>query len=769
MKARIVAAAAVLLILSACALTPGGARDRYFARGKRSYDQGNWADASLNFRKAIRRDARFGDAYYYLGLAEVKRQGFQEAFRALYRAAELNPQNTDAKVKFADICLTFYVLDSRRPKFLYDQISKISKDLLGKDPKSFDGLRYKAEMARAEGRLTDAIAVFREADGRKPGQPEIVLSLAQTLIGAKQAAEGEKLAAGYVDRRPDFGPMYDVLYLYYLQSSRNADAENILKRKLENIPGKPEYIQQLAAHYFQSNRRSEGAAVLQRMLDDSKTFPQARFQIGDFYFRMGDLSEAIVQYEAGAAAAASVQDKSQYRKRVIEVYLTQKRFDAAMKIVEQLLREDPKDVEVVAAQAFLLLESGKTENGAEAVKVLKGLNEKLPGNINIRYNLARAYQLTGDLGAAWTQYREVLRRQRDYAPAQRAMVELSFRGRRFDDALRYAEGLLSKGATEPRLKLLRAVALMNTGRFEESKAELQKLLELFPTYRDAQLQYALVLIAQRKFGEAETIFRKLYEPGGKDSRALEGLVQAFVVQNQFSAAFGLLSEELRKSPGSVKGRMLMADTAFAAGKFDLAIQHYRELLAMDPASAEMMFRLAMVYRGKGDLNEAVSLLEKCKGMAKDDAKMPGMLGAVLQEAGRLEEAKTQYRRSLDLLPNNPSVSNNLAFLIAETGGNLDEALQQVQNALAAAPENPDFADTMGLIYLRKKHTDSAVQVFSKLVTKNPENPVYRYHFAVSLVEKGDLSKARMELNAALRSNPPKAEERRIVELLNKIG
>ena len=80
--------------------------------------------------------------------------------------------------------------------------------------------------------------------------------------------------------------------------------------------------------------------------------------------------------------------------------------------------------------------------------------------------------------------------------------------------------------------------------------------------------------------------------------------------------------------------------------------------------------------------------------------------------------------------------NNLAYLMAETGGNLDEALRLAQDASRRQPSNVGLSDTVGWIYLKKNLTDSAIQILSNVVQKDPRHPVYGYHLGSALYQKG---------------------------------
>ena len=80
-----------------------------------------------------------------------------------------------------------------------------------------------------------------------------------------------------------------------------------------------------------------------------------------------------------------------------------------------------------------------------------------------------------------------------------------------------------------------------------------------------------------------------------------------------------------------------------------------------------------------------------------------------------------------------------------------------------------FSDTVGWIYFKKKNTDTAISVLTNVVQKDPREPVYHYHLAAALLEKGDRDEARRQLQSALENRPRKADEAKIRDLMGKVS
>ena len=169
----------------------------------------------------------------------------------------------------------------------------------------------------------------------------VVTELAHLLIQDGQVQEGEQLAMDLIARKKtSYGPAYDLMYSFYLNANRPADAENVLKAKVNNNPKNADYVLQLARHYNRAHNTADMQAALQRLLDDPKDFPQARLWVGDFYLGLQDYPEAIGYYQQGADASPEAKIKVVYQIRNVLALLSQGKKDEAARLAEQVKQRE---------------------------------------------------------------------------------------------------------------------------------------------------------------------------------------------------------------------------------------------------------------------------------------------------------------------------------------------------------------------------------------------------------------------------------------------
>jgi tetratricopeptide (TPR) repeat protein len=293
---------------------------------------------------------------------------------------------------------------------------------------------------------------------------------------------------------------------------------------------------------------------------------------------------------------------------------------------------------------------------------------------------------------------------------------------------------------------------------------------------DALFESGASSLKAGKYKEAEEAFRKLSDLEPSNSRGLMGLVSVYTAQKKYDQAIQLLQAEISKDPSRSDYRLAIGTVATVATQYDLALKEFLWVLnhtnradRFSKTAGYLNFRIGQVYLLKGELDFSIIFLRQAKELLPGDPSVLSMLGLVLDQGGKKDEAALEYRTILSANPDNPEALNNLAFLLADSGRDLDTALKYAQRASQLQPNSPAVADTLGWVYLKKSRTDEAIAALRGAVQKMPTRSTFHYHLALALEQKGDHSAALEELKTALKSTPPKDEEQKLKELLQKLS
>lgn len=758
-----------LLALAACSRDPKVQAQRYLENGNKFFAREKYKEASIMYRRAIQKDLRFGEAYYRLGLTDLKLQAYADAARILLRVMELQPNNTDAATKLADLYLVAAIQGGPQQAALIKEVTELAngdKGLLKQNPNSFDGHRIMGQLALLHRDPEGAIKEFEKANQIQPNQPDVVMSYFQALSVTKRFPEAEKLAVDFLQKDKTYAAMYDLLYLEYAKQNRLADGEKLLISKVENNPKNGAYVVQLATHYFLSKDRPSMDRVMEK-LNDEKTFPDGHLQAGDFYFfRLREFENAEKQYEVGEKDFPK--SKGMYQKRRVELLATTGKNKEANDLLAQIIKDDPKDSDAVQMRAALMLSTGNRDQINLAVNDLQSLVTKTPDNHLLRYDLGRALAARNDLDAALLQLEEAIKIRPDMIAAHELLARI-YLAKGDAKALKAAEDTLKLDPNNLQAHLVRASSLLNSaGDKDKAKQELAYITKTFPQNPEARYMVGALALQQKDYTKAEETFSELHKDNPKDIRGVVGVVETKVSQNKMPEALQELHKSVEAEPDRRDLLFAYADLLMRAEKYDDAIKIFKQLLDKDPKSAPLIYRLGETYRRKGDLNAAIDTFRKGSQVAPNDTNNLLQLGLLMEGTGKRDQAKPIYEQILKVKPDHPIALNNLAYIKAEEGNDLDQALTMVQKALQALPSSPDIADTLGWIYIKKNLSDDAVRVYKDLVQKDPNNAIFHYHFGMALLQKGDRPSAKRELETAIQDKPSKDDDAKIRELLQRI-
>lgn len=146
---------------------------------------------------------------------------------------------------------------------------------------------------------------------------------------------------------------------------------------------------------------------------------------------------------------------------------------------------------------------------------------------------------------------------------------------------------------------------------------------------------------------------------------------------------------LRHQPRSLTRYLLVAVLTVMLGGCALP----RVGVYKDPLTAEEHLKLGLAYEQKGETDLA---RREYTEAARDTPHGHLYLANLHFSTGEMREAEAHYRKALAGLPDDPTVCNNLAWLLLQENRSLDEAERLAQRAVErAAPEQRSgFEDTL---------------------------------------------------------------------------
>src|SRR5208283_223019 len=331
-------ALAGFLFLAACSQSP----QRMIESGNKYHNNKKYKEASILYRKAIAKDKTNAEAYYREGLNMLDQANPGEAAQFLRRAVDLKPDNVDAGGKLAEIYLAAYASNPKKLKTLLPEIKDLTDKVLKYQPNSFEGARLQAFVYLTEQNVPKAVEYFEKALKIKPYSTEVVGWLAQAYASTGRPEEAEKLCRDMIAHDKTWGPSYDFLFLLYSNQKKSAEAEEVLKLRLQNDPTSPLAVKNMANYYLSTNREPQGEAVIKTVLNDPKSFPNGREMTGDFFAQAKKFDLALAEYQAGAKEHPD--NDLLYQRKAVSALIMLKRQGDALQLAKTLAAKYPKDL-----------------------------------------------------------------------------------------------------------------------------------------------------------------------------------------------------------------------------------------------------------------------------------------------------------------------------------------------------------------------------------------------------------------------------------------
>ncbi|ABM79152.1 tetratricopeptide repeat protein [Prochlorococcus marinus] len=222
--------------------------------------------------------------------------------------------------------------------------------------------------------------------------------------------------------------------------------------------------------------------------------------------------------------------------------------------------------------------------------------------------------------------------------------------------------------------------------------------------------------------------------------------------------------------------------AYQGRDLDGAEAIFKQILAVNPKEPTALHLLGCIYKDRGQLQQAVELIqasiredesnpipffnlgkilaiagqhENAVGVFQESLKRNQQIpetwfcfANALREIGKTEEAKRAYRNALQLNPAHAGAAGNLGALLTDDG-ELDEAEKVLRRALASNPEDINCLVNLGILLKEEGEFEEAIASYRKAIEVKPDFVDAYLNLGGVLKDVGRMDEVR-QIVAALR-------------------
>ncbi|MGI8641467.1 MAG: tetratricopeptide repeat protein [Pyrinomonadaceae bacterium] len=759
-----------LFSISSCS---SQSKQKHLARGEEYLQKRKFQEAVMEFRAAADIDKNSADAHWGLARANENLGQFYEAIEELRRVAELSPDNLEAKAKLGN-----YYISSQPPQI--DETAKILEDIFARDPNFIEGHILKANLLATQGKSEqEVLNILNHAISLNPNRTESYLSLSRYFMKIKKANEAEKAIQKGISVNPNIAPGYLEYGRFLDYTNRAGEADAQLSKAVAVEPKNVEAREAIAKFYLSQKQFDKAETAYKQFVEVQENSPESRVELANFYSQIGREDDALKVFNG---IVAEFPEYVRARYRLGEIYLDRKENEKVIAQVEELLKLNNNDAEAFMLRARVKLQENKTD---EAVKDLEEVLKKQPSQKNALFYMTQARLSLGQIDQARAFIGDLEKYHPNFLRTKLLIIQADFSENEPENALRQSNELLeaikrafpnaetdAQGLEELRVRALtaRGLAFLELGKLAAARADLQEIVRLSPSSSAALVNLAKVAVAERNYAEASNLYEKALAADGKNFDALSGLVSISIKQNQFDRAGAKIDNAIQAENGqaeiSAALHYLKSNVFLAQKNVPSAEAELKTAIELDENYLPAYSALASLLVVQNKTDEAVQQYNKVIEK-KPSASVYTLLGMLEDGRGNTAQAENHYRKALEITPNTPIASNNLAWLIAENQGNLDEALKLAQTAVNRNSNTAGFYDTLGWIYYKKNLYSPAVEQLKRATVldqaeanRSGQQPTaaYRLRLATALASAGDKTSARREVESSLQNGQNLSEK-----------
>ena len=494
------------------------------------------------------------------------------------------------------------------------------------------------------------------------------------------------------------------------------------------------------------------------------------------------------------------------------LYRFENRHTDAEKVLRDVLRRDPGNGPALEQLSQLLMDAGRPQEAVELLSQAAGSSS----SPDIYDLLGDAYSQNKEFAKAEEAYRHAIELDPDDPGHHHGLAQALLSQDKYSPALDEYKRLseLEPGTSENYLRM--AQLYRRLGKYDESESSLLRAKQLSPGSLEVLYNEALLYEDQGRYADAVKVLTDAIAAMKNQSGAegnpsalailYEQLGRTYREQENYTAAVQTFEEMGKLNPESHKrAQMLLIDTYRESHDIDRAIAETKKALADAPKDQSLIVTLAMLYGEKADSASATKLLtgllkgndsdqevyldlaqvqersrkyadaersaQKAEELAKDSSEKETiwfMLGAIYERQKEFDRAEQEFRKVLEVNPNNAAVLNYYGYMLADRSVRLDEALSLIQRAVKQEPNSGAYLDSLGWAYFKQGKLAEAEENLQKAVSRSSHDPTVLGHLAEVYLKMGQTERAAALMERALsewqRALPADYEAEKVTDL-----
>jgi protein O-mannosyl-transferase len=179
---------------------------------------------------------------------------------------------------------------------------------------------------------------------------------------------------------------------------------------------------------------------------------------------------------------------------------------------------------------------------------------------------------------------------------------------------------------------------------------------------------------------------------------------------------------------------------------------WRTTIARNPSCWMAYSNLGSFLSGMGLTDEAIQNFRRALELRPEQTKDRNNLGKALLQQGRFTEGMKEFQAALRISPNDPVTENNIGAAYLQKD-DVENALDHLRKAVREGPRNADAYINFGNALLKKRDFDAAIAAYSATLELPFDQAESHYSIANALRQKGENGDAILHYQLAIQLRP----------------
>ncbi len=660
----------------------------------------------------------------------------------------------------------------------------------------------------------------------------VFLCLAGVASAQNAPAASAAAPAGSGDAKASAYYHYSLGHLYSELAGAFGNRGDYFTKAVDNYreamkedPGATFIAEELSDLYIQSGRLRDAVVEAEGILKQNPNDINARRILARIYSRLiGEsqqnridetmLKKAIEQYEKITELDPSDTESWVMLGKLDKVAQNSPEAERALKAA---LKLDPDNEDALTLLAMVYTDMGQTK---QATDLLRKVTEHDPSPSSFA-TLAEAYEQMREYALAAETLKKAVELAPENADLKRGLAQDLIEAEQYDAALKIYADLVAADPKDVKSELQISQIYRQQHQYAKAEEASAKAHQMDPSPDNIDVRYndVSLLVAQNKLPEAIALLKQIladtektsYADAQRQGRAslLDRLGTLYRTNEQYAEAVGAWQELAQLDPDLAPRTVAdivetweaakeygkaeqAADSALTKYPSDRAIQaehalleadlgHYEQAMAeakkmlAAKEDRETWMTLAQVEeRGKDftEMAKALDQAEKLSASREDRENIFFLRGAMYERLKKYDAAEAEFRKALELDPDNAQALNYLGYMFADQDMRLPEAEQLVSKALDQEPYNGAYLDSLGWVYFKMNKLPEAEEQLRRALQKLSRDPTVHDHLGDVYYHEGKIRDAMLQWQNSLKewqtSAPSDVDKEELAKVQKKL-